>query len=280
VARLIVCLLSVADFLSCGTVCRALAEFSWNANGRTPSEFAFAWALREGMNEQQAHIFAQWHDMISPIEWDIYDSAFPTSYNCPWYVDGPLPHQPGFSTFVTERLFPTLGVSPFRYFDTVTSFAQKTEICDAACKLASEQLSHDPTIASEAEVAASYVQLLGSIHAVLLLRAEDDCATERSLREMSSRVAAMEEAGARNVAAIRAWRRGVSIVVSGSIADTNEAEEASWAQRVHDAISATERTVSDIVQFCRHSLGAGAVVPGPKSSGGFDGPRAHIEPKL
>ena len=261
--------------------CSALAEFSWNANGRTPSEFAFAWALREGMDEKQAQAFVQWHDMISPVEWDIYDSAFPTSYNCPWYVDGPLPHQPGLSTFVTDRLYPTLGVGPFRYFDTVASFAEKKRICDVACELASENLSHDPTIAAEAEVAASYVELLGRVYAVLVLRAEDDCATEDSLREMSTRVAAMEEAGARNVAAIRSWRRDLSVALNGSSADTQEAEEASWAQRVHDAISATQRTVAEIVQFCRHSLGAGkAVVLGPQSSAGFDGPRARREPKL
>ena len=271
----------ISSLADSGTYRRALAEFSWNPNGRTPAEFAFAWALREGMNEQQAEAFQQWHDMISPIEWDIYDSAFPTSYNCPWYVDGPVPHQPGLSTFVTDRLYPTLGVGPFRYFDTVTSFSEKTRICDVACKLANEKLSHDPTIAAEAEVAASYVELLGTIHAVLVLRAEDDCATEDSLREMSARVVAMEEAGARNVAAIRAWRRNVSVVVKGSSADTQEVEEASWAQRVYAAISATQRTVADIVQFARHSLGAGkAVVLGPDSSGRFDGPRARHEPKL
>eukprot|EP01043_Picozoa_sp_COSAG02_P108158 COSAG02_NODE_44180_length_368_cov_0.940520_1_plen_56_part_01 len=48
----------------------ALAEFSWNANGRTPSEFAFAWALREGMNKEEANAFVKWHDKISPVEWD------------------------------------------------------------------------------------------------------------------------------------------------------------------------------------------------------------------
>lgn len=38
----------------CGLNIAALAEWSWNANGRTPEEFAFAWALREGMSEAQA----------------------------------------------------------------------------------------------------------------------------------------------------------------------------------------------------------------------------------
>ena len=233
------------------------------------------------MNKEEANAFVKWHDKISPVEWDIYDSAFPTSYNCPWYVDGPLPHQPGLSTFVTDRIYPTLGVGPFRYFDSISSFTEKTHACDVAREFAKEHLAFDPTIASEAEVAGSYVQLLGAIHAVLLLRAEDDCATEHSLRKMSIRVAAVEEAGSRNIAAIRAWRRDVSVVVSsGSVVNTQEAEEASWARRVHDAIAATQRTVADIVQFCRHSLGAGiAVVPGQKTSRGFDGPRAG-KPKL
>jgi hypothetical protein len=204
-------------------------------------------------------------------------AEFPTSYNCPWYTDGPLPHSPGLSTFVTERRFPTLGVGPFRYFDSEECFAEKVTMCEKASVLAREHLSQDPTLASEAEVAASYVQLLGCVHAVLLQRAIDDCATAESLDEMSRRVSAMEAAGARNVAAIKAWRRDVSTVVSGgAIAESVEAEEATWAQRVHDAIAATERTVGDIVQFCRHSLGAGALpLPGPKRTlTEYDGPRA------
>lgn len=230
----------------------------------------------------------QWHGLISPVEWDIFDSEFPTSYNCPWYVDGPLPHRPGLSTFVTERLFPTLGVGAFRYFDSAESFGEKLAACEEAAALAREHLAQDPTIASEAEVAASYVQLLGCVHAVLLQRAVDDCGTPESLREMGARVWEMEAAGARNVAAIKTWRRDVSTVVTGGAgrsrdqaAAIEEEEEATWAQRVHDAIAATERTVSEIVEFCRHSLGAAVVapLPRPKSSGG-DGPRASSNAKL
>lgn len=143
------------------------------------------------------------------------DSEFPTSYNCPWYTDGPLPHRPGLSMFVPDCLFPTLGVGPFRYFDSAESFAEKLAACEEAAALAREHLAQDPTIASEAEVAGSYVQLLGCVYAVLLQRAVDECTTPESLREMGARVGAMEAAGARNVAAIRAWRRDVSTVVSG-----------------------------------------------------------------
>ena len=56
----------------CGLNIAALAEWSWNANGRTPEEFAFAWALREGMSEAQAEVFVQWHSLISPVEWDVF----------------------------------------------------------------------------------------------------------------------------------------------------------------------------------------------------------------
>ena len=88
-------------------------------------------------------------------------------------------------------------------------------------------------------------------------------------------------------------------------------QEATWAQRVHDAIAATERTVSgacdfqpkfdiiviglilgyccslarrnraEIGQFCRHSLGASVIEPGDqgKAEGG-DGSCASSDAKL
>jgi len=54
----------------------AAAEWSWNAKGRTPHEFALSWAVREGLKDPEK--FAQWADMIGPVEWDVYGSHWPS----------------------------------------------------------------------------------------------------------------------------------------------------------------------------------------------------------
>ena len=68
----------------CGFNLGALAEWSWNSTGRTPTQFARAWALRSGLNDPEARAFVEWQELLGPIEWDVYDSQFPTAWNCPW----------------------------------------------------------------------------------------------------------------------------------------------------------------------------------------------------
>jgi len=53
----------------------AAAEWSWNAKGRSPYEFALSWAVREGIGNPVK--FAEWADTVGPIEWDVYGSHWP-----------------------------------------------------------------------------------------------------------------------------------------------------------------------------------------------------------
>ena len=77
----------------CGFNIAALAEWSWNADGRSPNEFSEAWALRSGMDAEAAAQFVAWQSVVGPIGWDVMDSQFPTSWNCPWCKCRPL-HDP------------------------------------------------------------------------------------------------------------------------------------------------------------------------------------------
>ena len=51
------------------------AEWSWNANGRSPKEFALSWAFRRGLDNPE--LFAEWSETIGPVSWDIYGSEWP-----------------------------------------------------------------------------------------------------------------------------------------------------------------------------------------------------------
>jgi hypothetical protein len=54
----------------------AAAEWSWNAKGRTPKEFALSWAVREGLSDSEK--FAEWSETIGPVSWDVYGSEWPS----------------------------------------------------------------------------------------------------------------------------------------------------------------------------------------------------------
>ena len=87
--------------------------------------------------------------------------------------------------------------------------------CDEAAALAGSETvlgALDPTLALEAEVFASYVELLGSIYAVLEQRATDTdehAVTPEAYSSLGKKVDAMEAAGVRNIEAIRGWRTAI-----------------------------------------------------------------------
>jgi len=53
----------------------AAAEWTWNATGRSPHDFALSWAVREGLSDPD--LFAQWSDTLGPVAWDVYGSDWP-----------------------------------------------------------------------------------------------------------------------------------------------------------------------------------------------------------
>ncbi|MGC8862532.1 MAG: hypothetical protein ACP5R5_07125 [Armatimonadota bacterium] len=60
-------------------VCRynveALAEYTWNLNGRSTREFAFSWAVRNGIKDPEK--FADFREIIGPIEWHYNGGDWP-----------------------------------------------------------------------------------------------------------------------------------------------------------------------------------------------------------
>lgn len=54
----------------------AAAEWSWNAKGRSPREFALSYAVRQGFKDPK--LFAEWSDTLGPVSWDVYGSEWPS----------------------------------------------------------------------------------------------------------------------------------------------------------------------------------------------------------
>jgi hypothetical protein len=53
----------------------AMAEWTWNPQGRTLREFAVAWATREHIRDPEK--FAEWTELHGPAAWDVYGSDWP-----------------------------------------------------------------------------------------------------------------------------------------------------------------------------------------------------------
>jgi len=53
----------------------AAAEWTWNAKGRSPREFAASYAVRQGFEDPEK--YADWVELISPVAWNVYGSDWP-----------------------------------------------------------------------------------------------------------------------------------------------------------------------------------------------------------
>lgn len=204
----------------CGFNIAALAEWSWNLNGRTEKDFARAWALREGYTHPDR--FAEWSELMGPVEWDVYASGYPEFYAWGEAV-----------RLIESRTKPVLGHGPFRYYADTAAFESKLEICRQALTLA-KNFNH-PHPANETCVVMSYIQMARAIYRIAELMSSAGPSNPSTAAELKKTVAELEQAGADNVQAIKTWRMAVA--------------PEPWHPRVHKAIAGTESTVAGIRQI-------------------------------
>ena len=208
---------------TCGFNINALAEWSWNLDGRTEREFALAWATREKCENPES--VAEWAELIGPIEFDVYDSGFPMCYSWGLAVD-----------MVRERRRPGGGEGMFRYYADSGDFERKLEVCDRALVIAGSLST--PGLALVTGVVRSYVELSRRVYDVAELFATADLTSLSDQDRLVETLRLLEKAGEENVAAIRAWRSSLG--------------PEPWAYRVYDAIEATQHTVAAICDHIRH----------------------------
>jgi hypothetical protein len=198
----------------------ALAEWSWNRNGRDTRQFATAWATRQGL--AQPDQVAAWAELMGPLEFDVFDSDFPVCYS-----------QGKALELVRQRQRPYLGEGMFRYYPTPESFAKKQAVCTQAL-LVAQQLE-DPDFAHETLVVYSYIGLAHGVWQVAELLATRNLEDPADQETMRLYLDQLRHAGNENTQALHTWR-------------TNLGPQP-WHYRVHDAISATEDTVREICRF-------------------------------
>ena len=121
-------------------------EWSWNAQGRSPREFAIAYAVRHGIAKPDT--FADWTETLGPVSWDVYGSNFPFLQhylrNIEKVADGTAGYQ--------------LGTSMFSEFTEPAQFDRDLARCDEALPLA--EATGDRSCVLETRIVRAYVEML------------------------------------------------------------------------------------------------------------------------
>lgn len=198
----------------------ALAEWSWNYDGRTTRQFAHAWATQEGYADPEK--VAEWAECIGPVEFDVFDSGFPECYAWGQAVE-----------LVQRRQRPYLGEGMFRYYESEAAFDDKAAACRRALDIAAQL--EDGDFAAETRVVQSYVELARCIWQVAEKVAVSDLERLDEQAELGRSIDQLRQAGRHNAVAINDWRAALG--------------PEPWHQRVHDAVQATEDTVEGICRF-------------------------------
>ena len=158
----------------------ALAEWSWNLEGRSEKEFAIAWATREGYKNPEA--VAEWSELMGPVEFDVYDSEFPICYSLGQMAE-----------MVDQRKRPYLGEGLFRNYTNPEDFDSKTAACDRALEIA--KTFDNLYLANETKVVRSYVRLAKYIYQIAERVATDELSTLESQEILRKSLENLDRAG-------------------------------------------------------------------------------------
>ncbi len=123
----------------------AAQEWSWNAHGRSPREFAVSYAVRHGINQPEK--FGDWSELLSPVSWHVYGCNFPA-----FTRSTPVEH-----ILVQPR---KVGEHAFREYQSEEQFAEDLARCDAALVLANE--IGDEAFILETRIIQAYAQVMKS----------------------------------------------------------------------------------------------------------------------
>ena len=141
----------------------ALAEWAWNLNGRSPAQYARAWATREGYARPAE--FGEWIVLMDPIQRENL-AALSSSL----WTQTP--------EWIKTRQTVRLGQGLFSGFRTAESFEQRLAACRTALRIA-EDLDR-PELVLETRYNMEFVRSLKALNDLLAQASSGDVATRES----------------------------------------------------------------------------------------------------
>jgi len=210
----------------------ALAEWTWNINGRSLHDFSRAWAIRRGYADPEKA--AAWIDALEPIESGVALGAFFTRR---WEV---VP------TLLRERKYDRI---------TVTSGIPGAGKV-AAIKKMSEQMAQ-PEITAETGVIVSYIALLQSLDELIRARQAADTNAASPVANLTASVTAFQTAVSNHIAAVAAradgWLLPANAKDAVTVNETYRNLMQSMATNVAAAVMETQTTPSSGNATVNHS---------------------------
>ncbi len=200
----------------------AAAEWSWNARGRSPREFAAAWATREGFEDPDA--VAEWAVRMGPVGWDLYGSRVPYSA-----FFGRA------ASLVKQGAVPTLGEGMYRYFPTLEHLDADIETCRWAAETAHGWDA--PALVAEAEAIGGMLRMLRTIYDMGVVLADETLEPETARPRLNEEMYEMALASFQAEEAMRDWRDAL--------------EGWDGASRFDDTLEVIGQTASEIGEHLR-----------------------------
>jgi len=137
----------------------AMAEWSWNATGRSAHDYALSWAVRQGLADPNA--FADWSDTLGPVAWDVFGSD--------WPVDEKRNSLTGVADQLVSGTLPELGyvlwgVYPKPWGDIHTEQQLNDDVADAAQAVTIANQMGVAQFEQETLVAQGYINSLKALY--------------------------------------------------------------------------------------------------------------------
>ncbi|MGD9497247.1 MAG: hypothetical protein AB7Y46_13190 [Armatimonadota bacterium] len=191
----------------------AAAEWTWNAAGRTPREFALSWAVRAGLARPE--LFAEWAETLGPVAWDVYGSEWPVGMR--------RGHPGPVSELLRKGELPELGEvlwgiypAPWGEIRSPEHLQEDLLAATRALELAGEL--DEPQFLYETRVVHGYVESLAALHALKLLAPDGTIAPEKR-GEAAEQFRRYSAALRQSAEALPRWAGGVDPVEGAGFAE-------------------------------------------------------------
>ncbi|HID05630.1 MAG TPA: hypothetical protein EYP10_00630 [Armatimonadetes bacterium] len=200
----------------------SMAEWSWNAHGRTEREFATAWAMRHKLKDPDS--VAEWAVLLGPVGWDIYGAGRGASP----FLSSLRNAVRSIATYAK----PKLGEGIWRYFKSLKQMNRNLAICERALVIAKRLEA--PALITETLVIQGYTKMAKALFITANLVASADLSKERNRLKLQRAMCEIAEAGIQTVRALEDWERATGSPIR--------------AKRFRRTLRITEQIVADVAE--------------------------------
>lgn len=161
----------------------AVAEWTWNLEGRNAADFARAWAIRQRYQEPVK--VAEWVGLMEPLECALMNNAFHKSQDSAYWA--------GIPDMLAKKQKFTLGKDMMAVFPSLDAFDKQLAVCKQTLQIAAAM--PEPEWSNETRYVTAYISALKALVGMTEANAVSDKTKvqneQHSLREAVDRMCAL-----------------------------------------------------------------------------------------